>query len=177
MEKFIEEFEEFMDIEMLMDMLKDLGSLDSDVLLDFVADIIIRKIRYMDWRKLKEYFGFEEEFLDSEREMIEKNILDFFLSIDFEGMKFPFSSKTCFSNLKNKFFIPMNILLARIIERSDHNVAFALSLINKTLKNENDRYPIKPERFRGSNYWTLRIHSTNFKILPEKKIAKNILIA
>uniref|UniRef100_A0A914P9Z0 Uncharacterized protein n=1 Tax=Panagrolaimus davidi TaxID=227884 RepID=A0A914P9Z0_9BILA len=81
-------------------------------------------------------------------------------------MSFPFKG-TSFSTLKNKYYTPMNTLLARIIERSNWRLAFEFSVINKTLKNENDRHPIKPEHFVAKKLWTLRIRSTNFDISPD----------
>ena len=141
-----------------------MGVLDSDVFFDSIADLILFKIKDMRRKEMQEYLEVEDDFTLEERTLIAENKLEYLLSIDITStdahcqgsLKFPFLHKK-FILLKNKFSTPLNVLLARIIERSNGKTAFNLSMLNKRMKNESDRHPIKVSRFVGyDDRWILR---------------------
>uniref|UniRef100_A0AC34G197 Uncharacterized protein n=1 Tax=Panagrolaimus sp. ES5 TaxID=591445 RepID=A0AC34G197_9BILA len=161
--------------ENIVEIVKEMGILDSDVFFDFIADLILDRIDEMNMKEIQEYFDFEADFSENEKAHINGHLLDYILSIDTAELKFPFPD-TDILTLKNKFYTPMNVLLQRIIARSDAEIAFYLSLINKTLKNENDKHPIKITCFLMDSYWDLEINCCHedldylkFTIVTDKK--------
>uniref|UniRef100_A0A914Q7P4 Uncharacterized protein n=1 Tax=Panagrolaimus davidi TaxID=227884 RepID=A0A914Q7P4_9BILA len=149
----------------LIKLIQDLCILDSDIFLNSAADYILgilqtKKGRKMDWNAIREYFGFESDFTAKERKIIlESEKLEYLLSINTENFTFPFPNKNLYS-LKTDFSTPMNILISRIIQRSNPETSHLLSLINKTIKNEIDRYPIKLLEFRAYHHgWVLDLNT------------------
>uniref|UniRef100_A0A914Q9F5 Uncharacterized protein n=1 Tax=Panagrolaimus davidi TaxID=227884 RepID=A0A914Q9F5_9BILA len=114
----------------------------------------------MDWNAIRKYFGFESDFTAEERKIIlESEKLEYLLSINTKNFTFPFPNKNIYS-LKTDFSTPMNILISRIIQRSNPEISHLLSLINKTIKNEIDRYPIKLLEFCAyENGWILDLNT------------------
>uniref|UniRef100_A0AC34FLT4 Uncharacterized protein n=1 Tax=Panagrolaimus sp. ES5 TaxID=591445 RepID=A0AC34FLT4_9BILA len=140
----------------LIEFIKDSCILDSDFLLDSIADFLLGKMKKMNWKKMQTYLGLEDDFTEVERKLIDENQLEYFLSINFAHLKFPFENKNLYS-IKPKFLSPLNVLLARIVARSDEESACSLSLINKTMKNESDRNPLKLIEFHArENTWVLK---------------------
>uniref|UniRef100_A0A914QBM4 Uncharacterized protein n=1 Tax=Panagrolaimus davidi TaxID=227884 RepID=A0A914QBM4_9BILA len=149
----------------LIKLIQDLCILDSDIFLNSAADYILgilrpEKGRKMDWNAIRKYFGFESDFTAEERKIIlESEKLEYLLSINTKNFTFPFPNKNIYS-LKTDFSTPMNILISRIIQRSNPEISHLLSLINKTIKNEIDRYPIKLLEFRAYHHgWILDLNT------------------
>uniref|UniRef100_A0A914PLA8 Uncharacterized protein n=1 Tax=Panagrolaimus davidi TaxID=227884 RepID=A0A914PLA8_9BILA len=127
--------------EKLVSIANELSILDSDFVFDSIADLFLDRIKEMKWQNIKGYLEVEDDFTLNERKLLEENRIEYLLSIDFGEIKFPFA-ETSFITLQNKLYTPLNALLSRIIQRSDSTTSFNLSVINKTIKNENDRHPI-----------------------------------
>jgi hypothetical protein len=82
---------------------------------------------------------------------------------NYNFFKFPFPNKSLYS-LKTNFATPMNAFIAKIIQRSNENARYLLSLINKTIKNEVDRYPLMLSRFHAdSTWWRVYLNKNNYK--------------
>uniref|UniRef100_A0A914NYF1 Uncharacterized protein n=1 Tax=Panagrolaimus davidi TaxID=227884 RepID=A0A914NYF1_9BILA len=150
----------------LINLIQDLCVLDSDFFLDSIADYILKIIGEdeMDWNDIQYYLELENDFTENERILIDKNEkLEYFLSLDTENFTFPFFNKNLYS-LKSAFSTPLNVLMARIIQRSSARTSYLLSLINKTIKNEVDRYPFKLSRFSADEYSCHLIYSPHAKL-------------
>uniref|UniRef100_A0AC34G2N2 Uncharacterized protein n=1 Tax=Panagrolaimus sp. ES5 TaxID=591445 RepID=A0AC34G2N2_9BILA len=158
-------FNSFNDEE-LAELVKDLSILDSEFFMDSVADYILDKISQMkSLEEIQKYLGLENDFTLDERKSIEKNLLEYFLGINFDKFKFPFPEKSLYS-IKTKFYSPLNVLFAKIIERSNAEISYLLALSNKAIKKEVDRYPLKLCSFNsGGGEWCLRIFSEFCKML------------
>uniref|UniRef100_A0A914R104 Uncharacterized protein n=1 Tax=Panagrolaimus davidi TaxID=227884 RepID=A0A914R104_9BILA len=149
-------------------LIQDLCILDSDIFLNSAADYILgilqlKKGRTKDWNAIRIYLGFESDFTAKERKLIrESEKLEYLFSINTENFTFPFPNKSLYS-LKTDFSTPMNILISRIIQRSNHEISHLLSLINKTIKNEIDRYPIKFFEFLAYQHGYLLVLDRNFR--------------
>uniref|UniRef100_A0A914P8G5 Uncharacterized protein n=1 Tax=Panagrolaimus davidi TaxID=227884 RepID=A0A914P8G5_9BILA len=152
----------------LIKLVQDLCILDSDIFFNSAADYILgilqlKKGSTKNWNAIKEYFGFESDFTKKERKLIrESEKLEYLFSINTENFTFPFPNKSLYS-LNTDFSTPMNILISRIIQRSNPQTSHLLSLINKTIKNEIDRYPIKLLEFLAYEHGWLLVLDRNFR--------------
>uniref|UniRef100_A0AC34FRY2 SKP1 component POZ domain-containing protein n=1 Tax=Panagrolaimus sp. ES5 TaxID=591445 RepID=A0AC34FRY2_9BILA len=84
----------------LIKLIQDLCILDSDIFLNSIVDYILgifeneEKGIEMDWMEIQEYLGLENDFNKKERNFIQNaKKLEYFLSIDFKNIKFPFHNK------------------------------------------------------------------------------------
>ena len=166
-------FKNFNDLE-ISECVKQLAILDSDYLFDSIADVILNRINDMEVEQIQQYLGLQNDFTPAERQLIKEHRLEYIISLNTQPSKlyFPFPAPS-FITLENKFYCPLNILLARIIQRSHGSTAFRLSMCNKTLKNESDRHPIKLQNFNEGSTWFVGIYPfANFYFSPETHDAK-----
>ena len=150
--------------------------LDSDFFFDAIADVVLGRIENLDREQMQRYFGFEDDFKPWERKLINNHSLEYLISLNIPKLNFPFPA-TNFLNLKNRFYCPLNVILARIIQRSEEKQALTLSMINKTLKNECDRHPIKLYEFRCNYQWWLIHTSHRSMTLSPKEFDETYFIA
>uniref|UniRef100_A0A914PT16 Uncharacterized protein n=1 Tax=Panagrolaimus davidi TaxID=227884 RepID=A0A914PT16_9BILA len=134
-------------------LVEQIGYLDSDFFVETIADVILDRINGFDWKELQAYFDLEDDFTEDERYQIEDNKFEFLISLAARRLylRFPLSPSVNFMMLKNFFFTPMNVIFSKIIEKSNEKTSFNLSVINKSIKNEVDRYPIKITEFQLNN--------------------------
>ena len=131
----------------LINLVQDICILDSDFFLESIADLILRRIEEMDWKKMQQYLGLESDFTRANRKLIAEFGTEYLISVNTDAFTFPFPD-TRFASLKCRFPSPMNSLLAQIVRRSRDITAWNLSIINKAMKNETDRHPIKLTSFQ-----------------------------
>uniref|UniRef100_A0A914PPM0 Uncharacterized protein n=1 Tax=Panagrolaimus davidi TaxID=227884 RepID=A0A914PPM0_9BILA len=146
-------------------LVEQIGYLDSDFFVETIADVILDRINGLSWKKIQDYFDLEDDFTGKERYQIRRNKFEFLIALTAKELrlKFPLLPAENILMLHNRFFTPMNIILRKIIERSNEKTSFNLSVINKAIKNEVDRYPIKISELEltcartayGNNRWSL----------------------
>uniref|UniRef100_A0AC34FEG0 Uncharacterized protein n=1 Tax=Panagrolaimus sp. ES5 TaxID=591445 RepID=A0AC34FEG0_9BILA len=126
---------------------KELCYLDSDFFIDTVADEILDQIKKKDVKGITTYLGLKDDFSPEERKKINDNLLEYILF----GRNYP----NCphFTLIPNKFYSTFNVLLARIVKKSQGYTSLKISLINKTLKVESDRFPIKLSTITIADKW------------------------
>uniref|UniRef100_A0AC35FCY6 BTB domain-containing protein n=1 Tax=Panagrolaimus sp. PS1159 TaxID=55785 RepID=A0AC35FCY6_9BILA len=178
-------------------LVEQIGYLDSDFFVEAIADVILDRIEGFSWKEIQAYFDLEDDFTEKERYQIEDNKFEYLIALAAKRLylQFPLSPCANFMMLKNYFFTPMNVILRQIIERSNEKTSFNLSIINKSIKNEVDRHPIKISELKltgfPNNHWTFSYNEkpkfggsffhasyneTYFQIFIQRKISPYLLL-